>query len=114
MGLDNLTAYEELTAAKNVGQDYGPDLAKFHGNTTFKRVEIVHTPSLNGASFSPVYGVNHDMFYPVVMDSDWMRESDPQTDVEQHNVMTTFIDGSYQFFCKNVREAGFVLHTVTS
>jgi hypothetical protein len=25
-------------------------------------------------------------------------------DVEQHNVITTFIDGSYQYFCTNVRE----------
>jgi hypothetical protein len=114
MGLTNLTAYEELTAGKNVGYEYGNDLAKFYGSTVFRRVEIVHTPSLEGASFSPVYGVNHDQFYPVVLDGDWMRESDPMFDVEQHNVMTTFVDGSYQFFCKNVRQGGFVGHTVTS
>jgi hypothetical protein len=114
MGLDNLVAYEELTAGKNVGQDYGNDLAKFHGATVFRRVEIVHTPSLNGATYSPVYGVNHGMFYPVVLEGDWMRESDPMMDVEQHNTMTTFIDGSYNFFSKNYRESGFVLHTVTA
>lgn len=111
MGLDTLVAYEELTASKNVGQNYGNDLAKFHGNTVFRRVEIVHTPSLNGASYSPVYGINHRNFYPIVQDGDWMRESDPMMDLEQHNVITTFIDGSYQFFSRNVRESGFVLHT---
>jgi hypothetical protein len=110
MGLDTLVAYEELTASKNEGQNYGNDLAKFHGNTVFRRVEIVHTPQLNTAAYAPVYAVNHGKYYPVVQDGDWMRESDPMVDLEQHNVLTTFIDGSYQFLSINVRESGFVLH----
>jgi hypothetical protein len=113
MGLDQLVAYEDATTQFSLGSNFGNDLAKFHGNTVFRRVPIIHTPSLNGASFSPVYGVNHSNFYPVVLDGDWMRESEPMKDVEQHNVQCIFVDGSYQFFSKNVRESGFVLSTAT-
>jgi hypothetical protein len=114
MGRANLCAYEDLTAGKNEGQNYGNDLAKFYGNTVFRRVEVVHTPSLNDVTYAPIYGVNHSKFYPVVLDGDWMREGEPMADVEQHNVFTTFLDCSYQYFCTNVREGGFVLHTAIS
>jgi hypothetical protein len=108
MSLDTLTEYEDLATKQN--DNNGNDLDKFHGNTVFRRVEVVYTPQLDGDPDAPVYGVNHAKFYPVVLDGDWMRESDPMMDVEQHNVVTTFVDGSYQFFAINVREGGFVLH----
>lgn len=118
MGLDTLTEYEDLVTSAN--DNLGRDLDPFHGNTTFRRVPIIYTPVLDditvtgGSATSntpnPVYGINHDKFYPIVQEGDWMRESEPMKDVEQHNVITTFVDCSYNFFCKNVREAGFVMH----
>ena len=63
-------------------------------------------------SFLPTYHIArfaHE-HVPIVLSGDWLREEPPMKDVEQHNVVTAFIDGSYQFFCKNVREAGFVIH----
>lgn len=107
MGLDELVAYEDLATKAN--DNLGSDLDKFHGITTFKRVPILYTPQLDSDTENPVYAVNHAKFYPIVQEGDWMRESEPISDVEQHNVTTTFIDGSYQFFCTNLREAGFVL-----
>lgn len=119
MDLDVLTEYEDLVTSAN--DNLGKDLDPFHGITTFRRVPIIYTPQLDGMTVlggsatsntpSPVYGVNHAMFYPIVQEGDWMREDGPHSDVEQHNVFTTFIDGSYQYFCKNVRASGFVLHT---
>lgn len=108
MALDELCEYEDLVT--NANDNLGRDLDPFHGNTTFKRVPIIYTPVLDDKTKDPVYGVNHGKFYPVVQDGDWMRESEPMMDVEQHNVTTTFIDCSYNFFCSNVRESGFVLH----
>lgn len=108
MGLDELTEYEDLTTKSN--DNIGRDLDPFHGNTTFRRVPIIYTPQLDADTDDPVYGINHAKFFPMVLDGDWMRESEPMMDVEQHNVITTFIDGSYQFFCNNVREGGFVMH----
>lgn len=112
MGLDNLTSLEDLTAKQN--DNFGSDLDKYRGNILFRGVPVLYTPQLDGDTDTPVYGVNHSKFFPIVLDGDWMREGDPMMDVEQHNVMTTFIDGSYQYFCINVREGGFVLHKVTA
>jgi hypothetical protein len=120
MGLDELSEYEDLVTSAN--DNLGRDLDPFHGMTTFRRVPIIYTPQLDdmtvessgGTTVSPcpVYGVNHNYFYPMVQEGDWLREEGPMKDVEQHNVLTTFVDGSYQFFCKNVRQAGFVLHKI--
>lgn len=112
MGIDNLTELEDLTTKAN--ENIGSDLDKFAGNIMFRGIPIIYTPVLDADVDIPVYGINHAKFFPIVLDGDWMREGDPMFDVEQHNVMTTFIDGSYQFFCNNVREGGFVLHTVTA
>ncbi len=109
MSLAAMTEYEDLVTSAN--DNIGRDLDPFHGNTTFRRVPITYTPQLDDVTYSPVYGVNHAKFYPFVQDGDWLREDGPMSDVEQHNVNTTFVDGSYNYFCKNVREGGFVLHT---
>jgi hypothetical protein len=107
MGLDNLSNFEDLTTKSN--DNLGSDLDKFHGMTTFRRVPVVYTPQLDADADSVIYAVNHAKFFPIVQDGDWMREGEPMMDVELHNVITTFIDGSYQYFCTNVRQAGFVL-----
>ncbi len=112
MGLDEITEYEDLATKQN--DNLGRDLDPFHNATTFKRVPIVYTPQLDPDTDDPVYGICHDKFFPMVLEGDWMRESEPMMDVEQHNVMTTFIDSSFQFFCLNVREGGWVGHKVTA
>lgn len=115
MNRSTLVQYEDLATKAN--DNLGKDLDPFHGVTTFKRIPIHHTPQLNGYiagnssnACDPVFGVNHSKFYPITLSGDWMREDDPMSDVEQHNVITTFVDCSYQFFCSNVRQSGFVLH----
>lgn len=115
MNLDVLTEYEDLVTSSN--ENLGKDLDPFHGLTTFKRVPIIYTPQLdnyttgpNATATDPVFAVNHNHFFPIVQDGDWMREEDPMSDVEQHNTVTSFVDGSYNYFCNNVRQAGFVLH----
>lgn len=112
MGLDLLTEFEDLATKQN--DNLGSDLGKYFGTVTFKGCPVIYQNQLDGDVDAPVYALNHKKFYPFVMDGDWMRESDPMMDVEQHNVMTTYIDGSYQFICLNVREGGFVGHKVTA
>lgn len=110
MGLEDLTEYDDLVRKAN--DNLGADVAKFHGITAFNRVPILWSPQLDADTDRPVYGVNHAKFFPICQSGDWMRESDPMIDTELHNVITTFVDGSYQYFCTNVREAGFVIHNV--
>jgi hypothetical protein len=122
MNLDTLTMYEDLATKQN--DNLGRDVDPFHGITVFKKVPIHFTPQLDGFSVTggsggantpdPVYGINHAKFIPFVLEGDWMRESDPMMDVELHNVITTFVDSSFQFMCLNVREGGFALHKLIS
>lgn len=110
MGLDNKVEYDDL--ARKANDDLGADLDKFHGITAFNRIPIIWSPQLDSDTDSPVYGVNFSKFYPIIQSGDWMREGEPMADVELHNVFTTFVDGSYQYFCTNVREGGFVISNV--
>lgn len=121
---EDIGLYEALMTTKN-DDNFGPDIMKFHDITTFKRVPIIYAPVLDdynvigGSATSntpaPFIGVNHNHFFPFVQQDEWLVESDPMTDKEQHNTFTTFIDGSYNFFCNNVRQAGFIIHkTITA
>lgn len=106
VGLDLLTELEELATQQN--ENIGADLMPFHGITAFRRVPLLYTPQLDADASAPIYATNHAKFFPIVLADDWMRESDPMSDVEQHNTITTYLEGSYQYFCTNLREAGFV------
>jgi hypothetical protein len=112
MNLNTLVEYEDLVTKQN--DNNGADLDPYHGNTSFRKVPIIYAPPLDADIDGAVYGVNHNKFFPIVLTGDWLRENEPMFDVEQHNVMTTFIDCSYQYFCNNVRLGGFVGHTVTA
>lgn len=112
MGLDQLVAYEDLATKQN--DNLGRDLDPFHGNTAFNRIPITYTPVIDDKDYDPIYAVNHAMFYPFIQEGDWLREDGPMHDVEQNNVMTTIVDGSFNFFCKNVRQGGFVGHKTSA
>lgn len=112
MGLDTLTEYEDLATKQN--DNLGSDLDKYHGNTSFRRCPVIYENQLDGDVDAPIYGLNHKKWKPFTLDGDWMRESDPMMDVEQHNVMTTYVDGSYQYLMLNRREGGFVIHKPTA
>jgi hypothetical protein len=94
--------------AQTANENLGPDLLPFHGVTAFKRIPLLHTPQLNADADQPIYAANHDKFYPYILEGDWMREDEPMNDVEQPDTFTTRMSGSYQYFCGNLRLAGFV------
>lgn len=108
MPLSVIVDYEDLLYRQNdnLGAEGGP----FLGNAVFRRVPTHHMPTLNDDADEPIFGVNHAHFFPFIQDGDWMRESDPMEDVELPDVFVTYTTGSYQIFCNNVRQAGFVLH----
>ena len=113
MGLNVITQLEELVQSQNIGSEkLGPDLAAFHGISTFRRIPLSYAPVLDADTSNPIYGVNHAKFFPIVQEGDWLRESEPMSDTESNNVSVVFVDSSYQYFCTNVRDAGFVLHNV--
>lgn len=105
--LNDLVEYDDLARKSN--DNLGADLAKFHGISAFNRVPMLWSPNLDADADLPIYGVNHAKFFPIVQSGDWMRENEPMIDPELHNVIVTFVDGSYQYFNTNIRESGFVL-----
>lgn len=110
--LSVLVDLEDLAQSQN--ENLGPDLLPFHGQAAFKRIPLLHTPQLNADVDQPIYATNHDKFYPYVMEDDWMREDEPMNDVEQPDTFTTRMSGSYQYFCGNLRLAGFVGSLITT
>lgn len=118
MGSDTLIEFEEQAHAQN--DNLGADIARYRGATLFNRIPMVHIPQLDdytiqdggGNDFNPepIFGVNHNKFYPIVQEDFWLAESEPQTDRQNHNVFTTFVDGAHQYFCSNLRTAGWAIH----
>lgn len=107
MGLDEITEYADLATRSN--DNIGPDLDPFHNNLAFNKVIVEHMPQLDSDADDVIYGVNHNHFFPVIMQGDWLRESEPMEDVEQPSVFTVNIEGSYQYICNNVRQSGFAI-----
>lgn len=92
----------------------GADLGKYAGNVIFKGIPFVYVDALDteltyvyGAD--PIFGVNHNHFYPVVLADENFRWNKPMNKVGQHNVFTVYLDLSYAYVCDNRRTAGFLI-----
>lgn len=115
------SAFELVGEAQNenLGRDLSPYSAGGHGGgrggvedvdgtLTFKKNPIIYVPQLDDtavftAATSPIYQVDHAVFYPVCLKGDYLRESGPFMSPTQHNMYRTFIDLSYNFLCANRR-----------
>ncbi|MCK9497853.1 MAG: phage major capsid protein [Candidatus Colwellbacteria bacterium] len=92
----------------------GADLGKYAGNVIFKGIPFLYVDVLDDAKqyvygANPIFGVNHNHFYPVVLSNENFRENKPMNKVGQHNVMTVYIDLSYAYLCDNRRVGGFLI-----
>jgi len=104
----------EQTARKS-DDALGADLGKYAGRTMYKGIPLVYVDVLDTAlthvrGTNPIYGVNHDVFYPVVLSGEYFRINKPMTKVGQHNVFTVYVDLSYAYICENRQMAGFLLN----
>lgn len=118
MNAETLVEFEEQAHTQN--DNLGADIARYRGATLFNRIPMINIPQLDGYTVidggssnfepDPIFGVNHNKFYPIVQEDYWLSESEPQTDRQQHNVFTTFVDGAHQYMCTNLRTAGWVMH----
>lgn len=113
--------FEDIGEAsnENLGRDLAPYEAgngKGHsgvtdvdGTLTFKKNPIIYVPQLDDtnvftAANSPIYQIDHAVFYPVCLKGDYLRESGPTQAPNQHNMWRTFIDLTYNFLCVNRRK----------
>lgn len=101
---ETLSNCEDVGEAQN--ENLGRDLASVDGTIVFKKHPIVWVPRLDEAppAANPFYMINHDTFYPVVLEGDYLRESNPEALTgKQHNVFVVFVDLSYNFVCVDRR-----------
>lgn len=92
----------------------GADLGKYAGSTIykgipFKYVDVLDTELTFVRGANPIYGVNHNHFYPVCLDGENFRVNKPMSKVGQHNVVTVYVDLSYAYICDNRRVGGFLI-----
>lgn len=112
--IDTITELMDLADKKDdnhTGKDVLGNLTVDDGGLCYiNRLPVVHTPQLDGASYTPIYCIDFSKFIPVVHDGYWMEESEPKSDRSQHTTFTVFLDGAHNNLCTNRRQAGFVLH----
>ncbi len=105
----DLDIADEYEAMVNAGpDDRNGDLSPFNGDLAYKRVMWQATSALDGQAEAPIYLLDHERFYPVVME--WMRESDPVRDRSQIDTWTVAMTCWYQVVCNNCRAGGGVIH----
>jgi hypothetical protein len=109
---NNIGEIEKM--ARKADDRLGADLGKYMGRTMYKGipwvyVDILDTADTDTYGTNPIFGVNHDQFYPVVLRGEYFRINKPMSKVGQHNVLTVYVDLSYAYLCENRRQAGFLL-----
>jgi hypothetical protein len=92
------------TLAELQNNQLGPDVAEMDGQTVFKKIPIEYVPFLDSDTTNPLYGIAHETFYAIVLEGDYLRESDPTKAANRHNVFETFVDLSFNFVCTNRRK----------
>ena len=108
--VNTLIDIEEYQTKNN--DNVGADVAKYSGNTSFKRIPFTYMPVLDTVSagtagqYNPIFFVNHNDFKVIVREGDYLRRSEPMNDRAQHKVYTTFVDLAYCFICLNRRHQG--------
>ena len=106
-----LTEIDEI--ARKSDDRLGHDLGKYAGSTIykgipFKYVDVLDTELTYVRGANPIYGVNHNHFYPVCLNGENFRINKPMSKVGQHNVLTVYVDLSYAYICDNRRVGGFL------
>lgn len=93
------TLLEEL--AENQNDKLGSNLASMDGQTTIKGIALTYVPKLDGVTSptAPVYMLDFNSFFPIVMKSNFMQQTGPVTKGGQHTVKEVFIDLSWNIAC---------------
>lgn len=100
---DSLVGHFEKHA-RSQNDNLGSEIAVFDGVTTFRRHPIRYIPKLDEDTTDPFYMIDHSTFSPVVLNGDYLRESDVRISGKSHNVMEAYIDMSYNYLCVNRRK----------
>jgi len=111
---DNIIGNLNLLYAKSDDQ-MGYRIDTHFNVPTFKGVPLVYVDLLDTAGTytygtDPIIGINHELFYPVIL-SDWdFKIGKPRQRDQQHLVLTVDVDMVYTYICDTRRHAGFLMN----
>jgi len=99
--------------ARNSDDRIGYDLGKYQGKTMYKGIPFNYVKILDTASTylygtDPLYAINFDMLYPVVLE-DWYWQVDTEKNAFSHTVMTQYTDLVWNTHCEDRQKAGFLI-----
>jgi hypothetical protein len=99
--------------ARNSDDRIGNDLGKYAGKTLYKGipfnyVKILDTASTHLYGTDPIFAINFDIMYPVVLDG-WFFNSDQSKNATAHTVVTEFIDLVWNIHSENRAEGGYLV-----
>ncbi|MFA5158164.1 MAG: hypothetical protein WC451_03210 [Patescibacteria group bacterium] len=108
--IGNMSSY-----ALHADDAVGKDLGKYAGLTIYKGIPFIYVQQLDTANTStygtdPIFGVNHDFFYPIVLTSNNFVIGKPVPRDQQHLVLKVHLDLSYAYVCINRQRAGFLIN----
>lgn len=103
--MDNIEAYLDSRGGSDSNE-----MVRVNGMPHFKRAPFVYVPKLDDASYSPIYGINHNDFFPFVQSGEYFREEDPRRMESRPTTLVIDMFTATQLFCKRLN-TNFVLHT---
>lgn len=100
--------------ARNSDDRIGYDLGKYAGQTTYKGipfryVKLLDTVNANLWGTNPIFAINFDVMYPVVLNN-WYFRTDEGKNAFAHNVVTEYVDLYWLFHCENRQSAGYLIN----
>ena len=98
---DVVGTLEELLEDQN--DNLGNDLASKDGAVMFRRTNVTWVPYLESDTGDPIYGVNWGVIHPIFLTGEYMREDPPTKAPNQHNVVTVYMDNTYNYICRDRR-----------
>lgn len=93
--IDTFLEFTDTVAGQN--EDLGRDIAAMEGEAYFHRHPIIHVPYLDDDTADPVYFIDFSTFYPVCLAGDYLRESPPMVNPQNHNTYQVFVDLSHNY-----------------
>lgn len=102
---------EEILESQN--ENLGSDIAKYDGDTVFRRVPVTWVPYLdNNDTTNPIYGINWSVFKPAFLEGEYMKATKVKPHPLHHRTIVQYTDCTYNYFCHD-RRRNFVLATNT-
>jgi hypothetical protein len=96
-----ISTIEEIGEAQN--ENLGRDIASMDDQIVFKKHPIVYIPYLDSDTTNPIYMNDIETVKPIVLQGDYLRETDARIAPKQHNTFVVDCDLSINFVCVNRR-----------